>query len=426
MKTKNLLSLLLLILAVPANAYRIEIYNREIAGVPVFLAGYYGDRVSVIDSVTADVAGKAVFERRYDLCAGMYTLVAPAKLHYDLLLDVGRQQIRVEWLASGDVRIEGNEQAAAYAAYQTWMDTKPDKEQIAERRIQIAGQYSGTILAAYLTASQPVESPDTDTTGDMNQMMREYRYRRNNFFANMPLSDVRMLHTPLYHETVYYYITKFVTQHADSLIHISYRMLEQASGNYETFYYMSDFLMDFSLRSKIQNINRLYNFVQRNRDMLGTKGVAMLPQRSNNNYFALPDEKSLQNRLQNMSLTDIEGKVFNPLTINSRYCVYYFWKNDCSRCIADASRWQTLLDKYRQRSCTGIAVNIKNDVQQSQNRILAYDPLCVNASTVNMPWCSTVFFVTDYSKIVVTDMDGNIVGLFGSAAAFDNFMRIAR
>ena len=410
-----------------ANAYRIEISNPAIANMPVFLAAYYGDHLSVIDSVAADAGGKAVFERNYDLSAGMYTLVAPGKLQYDLLIDVG-QQLWIEWLTTGDVRIEGDVQTAAWAAYQAWADTNPEREQLTERRRQIISQYPDAFLAAYLAALQPVEPPDTEITGDLSQLMNRYQYSRRHYFDNRPLSDVRLLRTPLYHETIHYYITKFVTQQTDSLIHIAYRMLEQASGNYETFFYVSDFLIDFSLRNytKIKDLNKLYNFVNRNRDILGSKGQTMLSNRSNINYFKIHDEKLLQKRLENMPLTDINGQAFQLQTISGKYRVFYFWQNDCPRCIADAARWQTILNKYANKSCSGIAVNVKYDVQQQENRILAFDPLCINVSAANAPWCETFFFTNLYSKIVVTDADGNIIGIFASAAALDNFLRIAQ
>jgi len=408
-------------------AYRIEISNSKIANTPVFLACYYGDQVSVIDSLVADAGGKAVFERDYDLIAGMYTLVAPGKLSYDLLIDV-EQQLRIEWLTTNNVRIDGDEPTSAWAAYQTWADSHPDKEQLAERRRQIISQYPETFLAAYLTALQPVELPDPGKYDDISQMMKTYQYRRLHFFENMPLSDVRLLRTPLYHGMIHYYITKFVTQQTDSLINIAYRMLEQASGNYETFFYVSDFLIDFSLRNhtKIKDINKLHNFLNRNRDMLGTKGQEMLAARTNVNFFKIPDEKSLQNRLENMLLTDTNGQAFQLQTIRDKYRVFYFWQNDCPLCIRDAARWQTVLNKYANKSCSGIAVNIKYEVQLPENRILAYDPLCVNVSSASMPWYETIFFTNFYSKIVVTDADINIVGIFASSALLDNFLRIAR
>ena len=410
-----------------AKAYRIEITNAAVANTSVFLAGYYGDQVSVIDSVAADAGGKAVFERDYDLCVGLYTLITPGKLSYDLLLDVG-QQLRIEWLPTGEIRMTGNEQAAAWAAYQAWEETHPDRTQLAERRRQIIGQYPNTFLAAYLTALQPVEPSAEETTGDISQLMRTYQYRRKHFFDNMPLSDVRFLRTPLYHETIHYFITKFVTQQTDSLIHIAYRMLEQASGNYETFFYVSDFLIDFSLRNhtKIQDLNRLHNFLNRNRDMLGSKGQAMIPPRMNINFFRLGDEKTLQNRIENMPFTDINGKDFDMQTIRDKFRVFYFWYNNCPRCIAEVARWQTVLNRYAGKPCSGIAVNIKNDVQPEGNRILTYEPLCTNVSAANAPWCETVFFAGLTSRIIVTDVDGNILGIFATASALDSFLRIAR
>jgi hypothetical protein len=329
-------------------------------------------------------------------------------------------------LTAGNVRIEGDGPTSAWAAYQMYVNTRPAKDELAERRKFIIGQYPNTLLAAYLAALQPVESLDAGKSGDANKMMQTYQYRRKHFFDNMPLSDVRLLRTQLYHETIDYYVSKFVTQHADTLIHIAYRMLEQASANYETFFYVSDYLITFSLRSRIKDASKLHNFVQRNRDMLGAKGQAMLPPKSNINFFKLPNEKSFQNRLVNIPLTGIDGQPFQPKTIRNKYHIYYFWKNDCPRCVADAARWQAVLGKYENKSCAGIAVNFANDVQQQENRILAYEPLCTNVSAKNTPLCETTFFVTLYSKIVVTDADGGIVGIFGSAAALDNFLKIAR
>ena len=421
---KHFILWLLLSLSFPANAYRIEISNPALPHTPVFLAGYYGDRVSVVDSTQTNAAGNAVFERDDDLCTGIYTLIAPAKLSCDLLIDAG-QRLRVEWTPTGDIRIEGDETTAAYTAYRTFENTRPDKEQLVERRRQIIAQYPGTFLAAYLSALQPVEAPDAEITGDLSQMMRTYRYYRLHFFDNMPLSDVRLLRTPLYHENVKYYFTQFVTRQTDTLIHIAYRMLELASANYETFYYVSDFLIDFSLRNKeIRDLQKLYNFISRNRDMLGTKGEAMLPARSGNNYFHLSNETSLKNRLKNMPLTDAGGQAFDPNTTDSKYLIYYFWENDCPRCIADVARWRDFLN--RNKSYQGIAVNIKNDVQRQENRILAYDPLCINVSAANLPCYGTFFFVNFYSKMVVTDAEGNIIGIFTSTASLDNFLKIAR
>jgi len=425
MKLKYLISCFFISLAPHANAYRIEISNPAIANTPLFLVAYYGDQLAVIDSMMTDVTGRATFERNYDLCAGMYTVVAPGKLSCDLLFDAG-QQLRVEWLSTNNIRIEGNEQTAAWVAYQTWADARPDREQLVERRRQIIDQFPGTFLAAYLTALQPVEPPEAEITGNSNHLLQTYQYRRRHFFDNMPLSDVRLLHTPLYHETIQYYLTKFVTQQTDTLIHIAYRMLEQASDNYETFFYVSDFLIDFSLRYQILDISRLHNFVNRNRDMLGTKGQAMLLTRSNANYFKIPNEKSLQNRLENMLLTDINGYTFDLQTVRNNYNMYFFWQNDYPRCIADVSRWQAVLNRFTVNSCSGIAVNVKYNVQLPENRILVYEPMCTNVSVINTPWCKTIFFALLYSKIVVTDVDGNIIGIFSSSASLTNFLRITQ
>ena len=426
MNKLTLLIHIFLFFAFSVKGYRIEINNQALAGMPVFLAGYYGDRISVIDSTMTDAGGNAVFERRYDLCAGMYTIVIPGKLQYDLLLDA-EQDLRLEWSATGDVSITGDEKTVAWTEYQAFADKNLDREQLAGFRRQIIEKYPDSFLASYLTALQPVTPPETDIADDVRQFMIEYRYLRRNFFANMLLSDVRFLRTPIYHETLDFYFSQFVTQHSDSLIFIAFAMLEQASKNYETFFYMSDFLINFGIRNSrnISNINRFYNFIQRNRDMLGPRGISMLPPRSGANYFEITDEKSLQNRLANMPMTDVDGNAFDQQTIDGNYRVYFFWRNDCARCIAETSRWQNILNRNANLSWTGIAVNVENDVLQQENRILAYDPLCVNVSIADLPACQTYFFASNYSKIILTDNVGNIIGLFNSTASLEDYLRIA-
>ena len=415
----------ILCFALNAKAYRIEISNRAIANYPVFLAGYYGEFISVVDSAMANADGKAVFERDYDLCTGLYTVLVHGILQYDLLIDA-RQNLRIEWSERGELSVDGDEQLSVWVEYQAFADSVSDRSRLAERRRQIIADNPDSFLAAYLTALQPLEPPSMEITGDFAQLMIEYRNRRRNFFVNMPLSDVRLLRTPIYHENIHYYVTQFVTQHADSLIHIGYSMLEQAADNYETFYYVSDFLIDYSLRNRpVENINRFFNFIQRNRDMLGTRGMAMIPARSGTNYFELPDERSLQNILSNMQLTDIEGQTFDMRTIDSRYRIFYFWRDNCPRCTVEASRWQAVINRYRSSSVSGIAVNVNDDVQMSENRILAYDPLCVNVSINNMPVCQKIFLSNYYSKIIVTDTEGSILGVFTSANTLDTFLRIA-
>lgn len=405
--------------AVPAKAYHIDISVKGKANLPVFLAGYYGESVAVIDSAQLDHSGKAFFANSNDLCTGIYTIVIPGALTYDILID-GTQQLDITWNADNDAAVSGDSRSSAYAGYLAWLDTKPEKQQIAKRREQLIAQYPNTFLARYMKALQPVEQ--ATQTDDIGQMMNAYHYRRRHFFDNMNLSDADLLRTPLYHETVHYYISKFVTQHADTLIHIAYRLLEQASGNYETFFYMSDLLVDYSLRSKIENINRLYNFLRRNRVMLSSKAVAMLPARSGSNYFLLQDDADLQNTLTGMAFSETDGSTFDPKQIKSKYKIFYFWHQECPRCLTEASKWQALLNKFHSKSCFGIAVNIKGDVRQPENRILAYEPLCINISLNNMPECRSAFFADAYSKIIVTDTDGKIIGIFPSSAALDEFL----
>jgi len=426
----RLIALLILIFQFSiVHAYKIELTNPHIADIPVFIAGYYGNQVFIVDSTKADANGYAILERNYDLSTGMYTLLVPSIVQYDLLID-DNQLLHFKWSPDGVMRIEGDEKATAWAEYQAWMENQTDRDKIVEHRRQIIAKYPDTFLAAYLLALQPVESPSNFEKDTMNYnigfFMNEYRYQRRHYFANMPLSDVRFLHTPLYHEKVYNYLIRFVVQNADSLIFIAYSMLEQSLGNYETFFYISDFVNDFAQRYRhIKDINKFHAFVRRNREVLGSKGIEALQPKFRADYFALSNEVSLKNRFFKKPFTDPEGQTFNPTIIKNKYHLYFFWKNNCAKCLVEIPRLITVLDKY-EKLIIGVAVNIEDDIRKPENRIETYNPVCLNLSIADMPYCQKVFFVNYYSKIVLTDNDGNIVGIFTSIAALDSFLRIAR
>jgi hypothetical protein len=415
-----------LIISLNSYSYRIEIQNKNLINTPVFLVGYYGDKTSVVDSTMADIAGRAVFQGENNLCVGMYMILAPGKLQYDILLD-DRQLLRLEWISDQQIVVEGDPKIAAWIEYNNLFAQSVGRRQLAYKKHAIIEEYPGTLIAAYMTALQINEPPQMGEHININQLLREYRDRRRNFFANMPLSDVRLLRTPLYHETIDYFTSQFITQHIDSLIAISYSMLEQAAGNTETFFYVSDFMIDFYARnrSNISNSDRLYNFIQRNRNMLGSAGMSMLNVRSRSIFFTMQDEVALRNRLSNIQMIDTEGEAFNPRAINSRFKVFYFWKNSCQRCILEAARLQAIINNYSEHSFC-IMVNIENDVIDIENRMIAYDPLFINVSAANSGSCETLFLATYYSKILLTDNAGNVLGAFSTTSALADFLRLAQ
>jgi hypothetical protein len=398
------------------QAYHIEIIIKSLYNTPVFLAGYYGDRIVVIDSVSPDMLGKAVFTGR-NLSAGMYTLTAPGHFRYDFLM-CEEQPLRIEVNADHST-ITGSPTAEAYADYCALTDAQPEKQQAVARRKALIEKYPGTLLASYLSVLQPVPPKDTLLQDDIVQLMRYYQYQRQHFFDNTDLSDVRLLHTPLYYETLQYYFSKFVTQKADTLIHLAYRLIERASDNYETFFFVSDYLVDYSLRSDIAHIDRLYRFLRPNTYMLGTKALSLLPAKSRNRHFMLRDEETLRQRLAAIPLSDAEGKPFDRHAVTARYKIYYFWDADCPRCLSDAALWQTVLNKYQSKSCTGIAVNINAN---APNHILPTQLSCIHVVAGRFPETEHIFLTNGYSKIIVTDTEGAIIGIFGSSSVLDIFL----
>ncbi|MDR0815148.1 MAG: DUF5106 domain-containing protein [Bacteroidales bacterium] len=380
-------------------AYRIEAsLDAAPAGTSVFLTGYYGDRVLVIDSTRFDTFGNAVFSGA-SLPQGIYTLFVPGCFRYEFLL-ADEQTVGINRKG-----VSGNAQTEAFAAF---MSADLDKTQAEARRELLIKQHSGSFLASYLSAMQPIQTPDDLLSDEPAQMLSRYRYMRRHFFDRFDLSDAGLLHTPLYAETIRYYFSNFLTQQTDTLIAAAYNLLQKASGNSETFFFVMDFLVDYSLRNDVENIERLHRFLQPNRCMLSEKALQLLPEKSRKMGFILPD-----------IFPHIPYQSFNLPQVNTKFCIFYFWDGACPRCLSDAASWQKLMNKHRAKSCTGIAVN----VQTPRPATITLDNADLSIHASGFSAYERMFLTNAYAKIVLTASDGEVLGIFGSLQALDTFLK---
>jgi hypothetical protein len=377
---------------------------------PVFLAGYYGNRVWIADSTAFDLSGTAVFAGDR-LPEGIYTLIAQ-NFRYDFLIDEG-QNLRFRMDAPHTAIVTGNPQTEAYAAYCRRMETYTDKQAVAYRD-SLAEQYAGTFLAAYLVALQPVQTDETLPDVDLAQMMIRYRHGRQHFFDHMNLSDARLLHTPLYHETVRHYFSRFVTQHPDTLIALAYKLLEKASENTETFFFMADFLTDYGLRNSIENLNR---FLLHNRYMLSNKALFLLSATSRT-HFVMKDTERF-GKLPSTPMYGIDGQLFDAATLPARYRIYYFWNAACPQCLSGTASWQALLKRHPHQ-CAGIAVNVRTDDFPRSPESMA-QAICVAARFAT---ADRLFLTAGHAKIIITDASGDALGIFASVQALDDFLKL--
>ncbi|MDR0714143.1 MAG: hypothetical protein LBF89_07800 [Bacteroidales bacterium] len=398
-------------------ACRIEVSLDSLPNTVLFLAGYYGERVLMIDSARSDDSGRAVFDG-IPLPQGIYTLTAPERFRCDFLLAeeqnllIGRKDKRTS--------VSGNRQTEAYADYLLLVESRPERQQLDNYRETLIASYPGTLLAAYLSALQPVRPPPPEhpQPDERTQMMYEYRYRRQHFFDRIDLSDTRLLHTPLYVETIRYYFSQFVTQQVDTLISTAYRLLCKAAGSCETCFFMMDFLDDYSLRTPVTGIERLHRFLQPNRCMLSRKAVSMLPEKEKNLKFVLPEGENICKRLASVNYYGTDGKDFRFLQTEKCFRIFYYWDAACPRCLSDADSWQRLMNRYHSGLCEGIAVHVRSP--HPPNKLLA--AAAANVYVSDFTGYERLFLTHGYAKTVLAGHDGEILGIFGSMQALDTFL----
>jgi hypothetical protein len=395
-------------------AYRIEVSLDSLPRTVWFLAGYYGDRVMVVDSTFSDDAGRAVFNGSL-LPQGIYTLTAPGKFRCDLLV-AEEQEIRIG-MKNKRISVSGNRQTETYADYLLLEESCPSRQELNDCREKLVASYPGTFLAVYLSALQPVRPPLHPQPDERTQMMYEYHYRRQHFFDRIDLSDTRLLHTPLYAETVGYYFSQFVPQQADTLISTAYQLLRKASGSCETCFFMMDLLTDYSLRTPVEHIERLHRFLQPNCCMLSGKALSMLPAKEKGLKFALPEGENICKRIASVTYIGTDGEDFSFSQTEKRFRIFYYWDAACPRCLSGAASWQRVMNKYHSRLCESVAVHVSSP--HPPQKLLTPVP---SVYTSNFTYSERLFLVRDYAKMTLTGQDGEILGIFGSMQALDAFL----
>jgi thiol-disulfide isomerase/thioredoxin len=189
-----------------------------------------------------------------------------------------------------------------------------------------------------------------------------YSYYKNHYWDNIPLSDDRILRTPLFHNKLKYYLDKVVIQHPDSIIKETEWLIQQTKGNKEMFKYIVWYTTTTYETSNIMGMDAV--FVHLVENYYATWKAYWVDSTTNKKIIHrgfLLKPLLLEKPAPGLVLQDSLDKNVSLYEVKSKYTVVIFWDPDCGHCQKIVPKLKEIYDsKLKAKGVTVYAVQIED------------------------------------------------------------------
>ena len=248
-----------------SKGYKIEVTVNGIHDTTAILAHYLGKSMYPDDTATLDKKGHGVFKKAKKLQQGLYILYLPNGSYFEVIIGADQhfslKTDTTDYLKN--LIVEGSPDNSIFVDFQRYMIDKrtemtelqkahkeakseKEKEKIInkieklneerkEKVNKIIDENPDLFVSTFLKATAgEVEVPD-DIKDDKK---KGYAYYKAHYFDNFDISDVRLLHTPLYEDKILHYLDKVVVQIPDTLIKEIDYIIDKAKSDSALFRYV--------------------------------------------------------------------------------------------------------------------------------------------------------------------------------------------
>ncbi len=396
-----------------AQGYNIKLNVPDFAGQEVILAEYFTNRMVPKDTARINLMGEAVFSGDTPYDGGLYIIFFNSGYYFDFLLDED-QTFSVTADSSdfiGKTVFKGSADNELFYAYKQYLRkqreiqqqlagelataatgsdsslirSKLDKlnKEMADYIDQMIAKNSDSFFSTFLLATKEPQAPEELLTGTKRQQDSiRYVYYKDHYFDNFDLSDIRLLHTPLYEPKVKTYIENVVPRHPDSLIVAVDKLIEKSRSGDEIFRYMLITLFNHFAESKIMGMDKVYfhiaekyyipeatwsnqEFIEKLRQNLEKSKPTFIGN-------VAPDFELKGIPKDHFQLAELDTAIksdphvgFNFMLsgIPAEYTLLYFWEADCGHCKKSTPALYKVFEKYKDRGVQALSVHVINSVE---------------------------------------------------------------
>ena len=425
------------------DGYRIDIRVQGIQDTVAFMAYHFGNRQYVLDTVRVDHQGRFYFEGEESLDKGMYMVVLPGQVYFEILVDhnqhFGVETVMNEFITT--MQFEGSPQNEAFYEYMQFIrqqgeQSGPLRAELQEaglteeRREQIRSElavldesvkneqnriiemFPDGLFSKILLAQQEPPMPEApakeDGTPDHELM---YHLYKKAFWENIDFADDRLLRTPIFHAKLNQYFTRVVMQMPDSIIAEADRIVEKSRAHDEVFKYTVFYLTNTFERSQIMGMDAVFVHMVENYYMTGQAHWVNEEQLQKISERAMALKPLLINKVApDINMFKPDNSRLSLHNVDAKFTVVYFWDSECGHC---KRQTPVLKDFYQRMNPRGVEIFAVN-TEADRNKWLSYvEKNNLEWINVNDPanrsgfrdkydiWATPLIFLLDEDKRII-------------------------
>ena len=335
-----------------------------------FLIGIYGEQNYKADSGNI-VNGQIKLQRDQLYSGGMYYLLLPDQKSFLQVLIDSDQQFEMHTQFSGlinNMKVEGsadNELFYQNLKYEenykkelegAWTDEM--KEELVEKRNAHIKEFSDNHPNSFFTqfklaGQNPILQQPKLSTGELDEQLQVYLYRMD-YWNDVDFSDERLLRTPVFHNKLKNFITKYVPQTVDSLIKYSDFLSKKSMANPAIYKYTVNYIGRLYKKPSFMGGDAVYVHMVEN---YFTKELAVWSNEYELKRLHL-DAAIRKRSLPGMKAQDVKaknskGEYLSIHDIEAPITIVYIYTTSCDHCIEETPK---LLEVYNQWKDKGIQI----------------------------------------------------------------------
>jgi thiol-disulfide isomerase/thioredoxin len=401
--------LLVAVIISKANSYKIAVHWEGIKDTTLFLAHYIDTRLYVDDSIKLDQNGKGVFQGNKQLNQGLYVLYLNEKAYVDFLL--GSDQDFSIYTKEPDIynsiKISNATESEYFIKYQYFLRKYNVEKTELSQRYQAAdaeerkkiearmkeidltvsaffatetAKLPGSMYSVFLRASDQVQVPEPPVGREHPQFdsiawFHQYNFNRDHFLDNIDFTDERIMFTPLLQPKLDTYFNRIIIQSPDSIIPQAIKLIDRSSKNEKMFQYVSQFLLNNSLQSKIMGMDAVFVSVA---DYVYLSGRATWADSTTLAKIAEEAYLTRYNLVGNVApeivMENIHGEIQSLHQVQAQYTILVFWEPNCGHCKKELPELhEKVYLKYLSNNIDIVAVTLSNKKEEWVEHVEEYN-----------------------------------------------------
>ncbi len=362
------------------GGYNINIKIKGLKDSVCYLGNYYGDKQYIKDTAKINSKGECLFVGKEELPKGIYLVITVDKKYFEIIIN-NEQNFSIETDSTdfvGNMKIKGSPENKLFYDYlkfiadkqkevnplskkiKSFKDNK-DSVKILQGKISkidslvnkyklnLIKQNPETFVAKIFIASKEPEIPATPTLpGGKKDSTFPYRYYKIHYFDNIDFTDDRILRTPIFHNKINEYMTKFISPVPDSIIKESKMLIEKARPNKEMFKYLVWYFTRTYELSNIMGYDKI--FVELGKKYYTPEEAIWAPKSTIDAIQKRVNELEpllLGKKAPNLIMLDTNLSPVSMWDIKAKISILLFWDTECGHCLKEVPKLIKFYDEKK-------------------------------------------------------------------------------